>query len=102
VPRKVHLWDPVTGSVRVVAVSGSGQDTLAIDENGDMWACGRNLNGQLGVGHTGSVFNMQRILIAPYDRRCALDEITACLAKIVKVLAGSFPQQAGTGVFALC
>ena len=67
-PLKVTLADE-QGHVRVVACSGGGQETMAIDEHGAMWACGRNLHGQLGFSDNQSVFVMQRI---PADFvRCA-------------------------------
>jgi alpha-tubulin suppressor-like RCC1 family protein len=67
-PKKVVLWDE-HGSVRVVAVAGAGQELMAIDEHGAMWACGRNLCGQLGFTHNHSVFNMQRVPMA-FLRAC--------------------------------
>lgn len=59
-PKKVPLLDNGV-AVRVVACSGGGQETMAIDEHGAMWACGRNLHGQLGFSNAHSVFNMTRI-----------------------------------------
>lgn len=50
--------------MRVVACSGGGQDTMAIDEHGQMWGCGRNVCGQLGLGNTQSSFSMARIPFA--------------------------------------
>jgi hypothetical protein len=34
---------------------------MAIDEHGCMWACGRNMCGQLGFSNNSSIFNMTRI-----------------------------------------
>ena len=73
-PRKVDLW--AKGQLmRVVACSGGGQDTMAIDEHGQMWGCGRNICGQLGLGNTLSSFSMTRI---PFAHECALSAV--CLA----------------------
>lgn len=67
-PRKVELWSKGL-PVRVVACSGGGHDTMAIDEHGCMWGCGRNVHGQLGFGNQASVFSMARI---PFTHECVL------------------------------
>jgi hypothetical protein len=68
-PRKVELWSKGL-PVRIVACSGGGHDMMAIDENGRMWGCGRNVHGQLGFGNQESIFNMSRI---PFSSECVTD-----------------------------
>lgn len=46
--------------VSVVAATGGGNDTLAIDDKGVVWACGRNAAGQLGVNNTLAVYLMTK------------------------------------------
>ena len=75
-PKKVVLWDE-HGSVRVVACSGGGQETMAIDEHGCMWACGRNLCGHLGFSNSNSVFNMTRVPTA-FLHRCVPTLLQLC------------------------
>lgn len=60
VPKKVWFKDETT-PVRIVACAGGGNETIAIDEKGGLWGCGRNHHAQLGLGHADHVFEMQSI-----------------------------------------
>lgn len=43
VPQQMQVPEPVT------AVAAGHYHTLLLGESGDLWTCGRNSNGQLGV-----------------------------------------------------
>lgn len=60
VPKKVWFKDE-SAPVRIVACAGGGNETIAIDEKGGLWGCGRNQHAQLGLGHAEHVFEMQSI-----------------------------------------
>eukprot|EP00892_Ulva_mutabilis_P005235 jgi/Ulvmu1/3083/UM015_0123.1 len=60
VPKKVWFKDE-NAAVRIVACAGGGNETIAIDEKGGLWGCGRNQHAQLGLGHADHVFEMQSI-----------------------------------------
>lgn len=60
VPKKVWFKDEAS-PVRIVACAGGGNETIAIDEKGGLWGCGRNHHAQLGLGHADHVFEMQSI-----------------------------------------
>ncbi len=50
VPQEVHLPEPVT------KVAAGHHHTLFLTESGDIWACGRNGRGQLGLGSKAGSF----------------------------------------------
>jgi alpha-tubulin suppressor-like RCC1 family protein len=47
VPKRVHFPE---GTPRLVMIAGGGAHSLAVDEDGNAWAWGFNLRGQLGIG----------------------------------------------------
>lgn len=53
--------------VRIVALACSEFHWLSLDSYGRVYACGQNVSGQLGLGHTENVFSPQRVTaLFPY------------------------------------
>ncbi|KAG2485744.1 hypothetical protein HYH03_015553 [Edaphochlamys debaryana] len=57
VPRPIAFFD----GRRVAAVACGDTHTLVTLEGGELWAFGRNQNGQLGLGHTNDCLSPQRV-----------------------------------------
>ena len=59
------VWEPqqvmALAGVRIVRMAGGERHSLAIDDNGDLWAWGHNLGGQLGDGTFDSRFTPVRV-----------------------------------------
>jgi alpha-tubulin suppressor-like RCC1 family protein len=54
--------------VMIETVSQIGNTTIALTTNGDLYGCGYNIDGQLGLGHTTDVNEFTPIEPAPTDR----------------------------------
>ncbi|XP_054482723.1 secretion-regulating guanine nucleotide exchange factor-like isoform X2 [Anoplopoma fimbria] len=53
------LTDPAALQEAVTALSGGGGHTAAVTENGEVFVCGQNHRGQLGLGHNADVSTLQ-------------------------------------------
>eukprot|EP00879_Flechtneria_rotunda_P012690 GHRR01013251.1.p1 GENE.GHRR01013251.1~~GHRR01013251.1.p1 ORF type:complete len:372 (+),score=62.04 GHRR01013251.1:2010-3125(+) len=59
IPMRAYLASRPT--VRIVSVACGGNHTLAISEQGCVWSCGRNNDGQLGTSSFADSFSLQRV-----------------------------------------
>ena len=83
----VRVCDPSTGSnadtgLKAIQVSAGRLFSLAIDQDGNIWAWGYNDNGQLGNGKTSGTNTPQSVLLDPKHASTVL--------KAVQVSAGDF------------
>ena len=83
----VRVCDPSTGSnadtgLKAIQVSAGRLFSLAIDQDGNIWAWGYNDNGQLGNGKTRGTNTPQSVLLDPKHASTVL--------KAVQVSAGDF------------
>jgi len=63
----------VPGGARVAQAAGGGRHTLVVTVTGELWACGSNVYGQLGLGHTTAQYMLQRVAVpddAPVSQAC--------------------------------
>jgi len=76
------LFRPVviSGSPYIVSIAISGSYSLALDSDGQIWASGDNLNGQLGLGNNLDQYSFKLVTIPDLSPN----------AKIVSISAGTF------------
>lgn len=68
-PWKVQQLNPnrLEATQRVTAIAAGGWHTLMLTVTGDIFVCGRNDHGQLGLGHMLDVWAPTRIALDPMD-----------------------------------
>jgi alpha-tubulin suppressor-like RCC1 family protein len=69
--------EPTKTFLKIVAGSNKYTSFFAIDDANDLWSCGYNSKGQLGLATTGSIYNLTKVILPE-----AVDDVKTATGKV--------------------
>jgi hypothetical protein len=78
--KKVLSWTRVSFPVPFVSIACGYHHTLALDEEGGVWAWGQNCAGQLGLGHNNDCYSPQKVAFFGSEEKESVRMISAAFS----------------------